>query len=143
MALAKGSETTPLGGAELIVSSRVDKTSLAEGEPLTFSITMAGPIRSTPRVHIESLKGFQVVSSGQSQQANIRSGQMQLAITLYYVLLPTAPGRYSLGPVTVEHEGKRYETSPVEVTVTASARPAPSPHPPPSRHPLIRGGTVL
>ena len=131
---------TPPPGASLVVSSQVDKTRLAEDEPLTFSITIAGPIKTAPRVNIASLEGFQVLSTGQSQQVNVRGGAMQLAVTLHYLLLPAAPGRHRLGPVTVEYEGRRYETSPIEVEVVPSERPAPRAGP---RRPAIHGGTVL
>ena len=135
--------TSAVEAPEIVVSSRVDKMRLAEGEPLTFSVTIAGPIKTTPRVTLSSLEGFQVMSTGQSQQVNIRGGQMQLSITLQYLLAPTAPGKHTLGPVTVEHEGRRYQTSPIEVEVLpAGARPPP-PTPTAPRRPPIRGGTVL
>jgi len=128
--------------AEIVVSSRVDKVRLTVEEPLTFSVTIAGPITTTPRVNIASLSGFQVISTGQSQQVNISGGKMQLAITLQYLLAPAQPGRHTLGPVVVEHEGKSYRTSPIEVEVLPGDRP-PSTPPLTPRRPPIRGGMVL
>lgn len=132
----------PLAGAaapaEIVVLSRVDKMRLTVEEPLTFSVTIAGPIATPPRITLSSLEGFQVVSTGQSQQATIRGGQMQLSITLQYLLAPTAPGKHTLGPVTVEYEGQRYQTSPIEVEVVPAGEPPPAP-----RRPAIRGGVVL
>lgn len=115
---------------------------LTDEEPLTFSVTIAGPIRTAPRVSLSSLEGFQVISTGQSQQTTIRGGRMQLAVTLHYVLAPTAPGHYTLGPVVVEHAGKRYETAPIQVEVVATDRRRPVPKPAP-RRPPVRGGTIL
>ena len=127
---------------DLTVSSEVDKTRVAEGEPLTFAVTITGPIKATPRVALPSLEHFVVLSSGQSQQVNVRAGQMQLSVTLHYVLIPTTAGRQALGAVTVEHEGRQFQTSPIEIEVVAGAkrpkRPAPAP-----RRPPVRGGTVL
>lgn len=120
----------------------MDKVRLTEEEPLTFSVTIAGPIQTTPRVTLSSFEGFQVVSTGQSQQVNIRTGQMQLSITLHYVLSPTSLGKHTLGPVTVEVEGRRYTTTPIEVVVRPAARPKGAPKPSP-RRPVVRGGTVL
>ena len=121
----------PQAPADLVVSSQVDKTRLTLNEPLRFTVTIAGPITTAPRVGIESLKTFQVLSTGQSQSVTVRGGQTQLAITLEYLLAPLAAGKQTLGPVTVEHEGKRYQTTPIEVEVVAG------------EHPPLRGGTVL
>lgn len=110
-------------------------------EPLSFSVTIAGPIKTTPRVQVNSFEGFQVVSTGQSQQVNIRGGHLQLAVTLQYLLAPTAPGKHRLGPVTVEYQGQRYQTAPIEVEVLpAGERPE---RPTPAPRPKVRGGTIL
>ena len=111
-------------------------------EPLTFSVTIAGPITTTPRVTVSSFEGFQVLSTGQSQRVRIAAGVTELAITLQYLLSPTAPGTHTLGPVTVEHEGRRYRTSAIEVEVVPARRPPPV-APPYPRRPVVRGGTVL
>lgn len=127
---------------EIVVASRVDKVRLTMEEPLTFSVTITGPVTSTPRITLPSLEGFAVLSTGQSQQANIRAGETQLSVTLQYILAPTAPGKQTLGPVTVEHEGQRYQTVPIEVEVTGAPRPPVEP-PTTPRRPAMRGGTVL
>lgn len=129
--------------SEITVSSAVDKVRLTVDEPLMFSVTIAGPITSTPRVSITSLEGFQVISTGQSQQVHLRGGQMQLAITLQYLLAPTTVGSQTLGPVVVEHEGHRYQTAPLTVEVLPGAAPPAPPAPSAPRRPAIRGGTVL
>ena len=90
---------------DLAVSSRVDKMRVTVGDSLTFSVTIAGAIKTTPRVDVGSFKGFQLMTTGQSQEVNVRKGQMQLALTLQYLLLAEQPGKHNLGPVTVEHEG--------------------------------------
>jgi len=128
--------------AEIVVSSHVDKVRLTEEEPLTFSVTIAGPIHTAPRVSLSSLEGFQVLSTGQSQQVQIRGGETQLAVTLQYVLAPTVPGKHTLGPVTVEHEGRRYQTAPIEVEVLPATHEPTPPKLTPRRLP-VRGGTVL
>ncbi len=145
VALAGGLLWLGLTGAtprEIVVASQVDKVRLTMEEPLTFSVTITGPVTSTPRVTLPSLEGFAVLSTGQSQQVTMRAGATQLSVTLQYILAPTAPGKQTLGPVTVEHEGQRYQTAPIEVEVTGAPRP-PVERPAAPRRPTIRGGTVL
>ena len=102
---------------ELTVGAQVDKTQVSAGQLLTFSITIAGPIRQTPKVQINSFEGFQVVSTGQSQQIQVQAGQSRQALVLTYALAPTVPGTHVLGPVKVEYKGHTYETQPIEIKV--------------------------
>ncbi|MBI4314282.1 MAG: BatD family protein [Candidatus Omnitrophica bacterium] len=131
--------------ADLAVSSRVDKIKVSVGEPLTFSVTITGPVKTTPRVDIGSFEGFHLMTTGQSQQVDIRQGQMQLAVTLQYLLVAEQPGTHKLGPVTVEHEGKRYTAPFVQVEVAGSAQALPGKERKRSRQqqPRIYGGTIL
>ena len=116
--------------AEWTVSAKVNKTRAAVGENLLFSITINGPLPKTPKVQMAPLKGFQVVSTSQSQQIQIQAGKTRQALMLTYVLVPTEPGSLQIGRVTVDVEGKVYETEPIEVNVGS-----PSPE--------LEGGVVL
>lgn len=126
---------TPVAAAEeLTVSSQVDKTELSEGEVLTYSITIAGPIQENPQVNLGEVKGFAIVSTGQSHQLEVRRGTIQRAVVLTYLLTPTEPGTHTLGPVKVTTQGQVYETQPIPVKVTARTE---------GPRPKLRGGIVL
>ena len=136
---------------QITVSSQVDKTQVAAGEPITFSVTIAGPLATEPKVTLPSFEGFRVVSTGQSQSVRWQGGVQQRSVTLQYLLLPAEAGKYTLGPVVVEHDGQTYKTTPIAVEVTdeeagphsgLSLRPEEGQPPRPKRPPL-RGGTVL
>ena len=131
---------------DLNVGAQVDKTEVATGQALTFSIMISGPIKETPKVQLTSFQGFQVVSTGQSQQIQIQGGQTRQALTLTYTLAPTEPGTHLLGPVKVEYRGQTYETQPIEVKVVQG--PARNKTPQPSepetpKEPRLEGGVVL
>ena len=107
------------GAAEpdLNVGAHVDKTEVGTGDVLSFAVTISGPLRESPRIELSTFEGFQVVSTGQSQQLQVRAGQMRQTLTLTYTLAPTIPGTHTLGPVKVEYKGRVYETQPIEVKV--------------------------
>lgn len=130
-----------LAAESLNVTAQVDKNEVQQGEMLTYSITIAGTIDRTPKVQLNSFEGFQVVSTGQSQQIQVAPGKSRLTLTLRYTLAPTAVGTHTLGPVKVEYKGESYQTQPIEVKVVkkeGSAEEAPAEEPP-----VLEGGVVL
>ncbi|MBI3318939.1 MAG: BatD family protein [Candidatus Omnitrophica bacterium] len=129
--------SSPAFAEELTVGAQVDKSELHIGEKLTFSVTIAGPLRQPPKVHLTGFRGFRVVSSGQSQQIEAGAGQVRQSLTLNYTLAPTAPGTHTLGPVKVEYQGRTVETQPIEVTVVEG------PKEPRQEVPELEGGVIL
>jgi len=127
---------SPVWAEELKVATQVDKSEVPAGEPLTFSVTIAGPIRQTPKIQLTSFEGFQVVSTGQSQSLQLRSGEVHSTLILTYTLAPTAPGTHVLGPVKIEYQGKEYQTQPIEVKVVPGA-------PKKTPEPELEGGVIL
>ncbi len=145
--------TPAFSAEELRVGAQVDRTEVATGQVLTYSITIAGPIQEPPKVELNRFEGFQVVSTGQSQQIQVGPRRTEQALTLTYSLAPTAPGTHTLGPVKVEYQGKTYETHPIVVKVVegpAVPERGPAPQRRPSRRaprqkkvPQLEGGVVL
>ncbi len=127
--------------ADLSVSAQVDKSEVKQGEPLVFQINISGPIRQAPKVQMSSLEGFAVVSSGQSQQIQMRGGEVQQTLVFVYTLVPTEAGDRTLGPVKVEVQGKSYETQPIQVKVLPG--PAPKSNRPAPRPPKLEGEVIL
>ena len=133
---------------ELKVGAQVDKSQVSTDEPFTFSITIAGSIRETPKVQLTAFDGFQILSTGQSQSLQIRSGQINSTLILSYTLAPTTPGTHTLGPIKIEYQGKEYETPPIEVTVLPGKSPKERPKPkqrpvPEQEQPQLEGGVIL
>ena len=120
---------------QLSVQAQVDRSELKVGETLTFAVTIGGPIREPPKLELTSLEGFQVVSTGQSQQIQMHGNEINQALPLTYVLAPTGAGTYTLGPVKVEYQGRTYETQPIQIKVVGG--------PPPRRLPKLEGGVIL
>lgn len=125
----------PAGAEELTVQAQVDKTEVAPGEKVVFSITVSGAIRRSPELELGSMEGFQVVASDQAQQIEIKGGSMTQTFVLTYLLAAAVPGTHVIGPVRVKHEGKVYSTQPIEIKVTEG--------PAVPRRPPLEGGITL
>lgn len=129
---------------EITVAARVDKTLIRADQRLRFSVTIAGPLHKPPAVELTEMDGFQVISTGQSQQLQASGRRIRQALTLIYTLAPTQVGTHTLGPVKVLYEGRTYETQPIEVRVIP---PASRRNPPPElerfKDPKLEGEFVL
>ena len=126
---------SPARAEEITLQTRVDKTEAAVGEKILFSVTISGAVRQSPELELGKLEGFKVLSTDQAQQIEIKDGRMTQTFVLTYLLEATVPGTHVIGPVRVEHQGREYETQPIEVKVTEG--PA-VPH-----HPHLEGGITL
>lgn len=66
-------------------------------------------------------RGFNVVMGpSQSVSSSWINGVQNFSKTYYYILTPTARGRFAIGQATVEINGKKYKTLPQTVRVTAA-----------------------
>lgn len=119
--------------------AQVDRSELRQGEVLSFSVTIAGPLHRTPRLEMASFEGFRVVSTGQSQEIQMKERRMMQTLTLSYVLTPVAVGTHTLGPVKVEVQGRVYQTQPIEVRVLSGEAPKAERR----RGPRLKGGVTL
>lgn len=110
---------------DLTVSARVDRSEVKQWKKLLFEVTIEGPIRESPTVRLDGWKGFEVVSTSQSQQIRVSGGEINQTVFLQYTLVATEAGKQTLGPVKVDYRGKTYETRPVEVKVLPGEKPEP------------------
>ena len=126
------------------VSAQVDRSEVEQGGELVFQIDISGPIRQAPKIEMTSLEGFRVVSSGQSQQIQMRGGQVHQTLTFVYTLVASEPGDLTIGPVRMEVQGKKYETQPIQVRVLPGPeRPAPRKREPAPQLPKLEGEVTL
>jgi hypothetical protein len=119
---------------ELEVSAQVDKTELAEGEVLSYAVTISGSLKENPKVDLGEIRGFYLVSTAQSHQLQVKGKTVLRQTVLTYLLTPLKPGSYVLGPAQVTYRGKVYQTQPIQVTVTARVQ---------APRPVLKGGMVL
>lgn len=102
---------------DISISASVDRQEIALDEQLTLTITVNGDVSNIPQPKIPAMDGFTAYSSGRSQNISIINGQVTSAVSFNYVLVPNDEGDYTLGPFTIEYNGKTYSAGPIDIKV--------------------------
>jgi hypothetical protein len=108
-------------------TASVNKTTLSLDDQLTLTLTVEGQMRSVPEPRLPSLEGFQVYSSGRSQQVSLVNGQFSASIAFNYILQPTRVGKHTIGSAEITLDSQTYRTQPIEVEVLEGRVPTPTP----------------
>ncbi len=124
---------------EYTLSAEVDKASAKVGQPLTFSLTVAGRgnIKSIPDIRLPPLTNFRTFDANAATNIEKKEYRVQGSKVFKTVLIPTASGNVSIPPVRFVYfspEAQAYKTlhsKAVEVRVQPAA-PGSAPEPLPS-----------
>ena len=92
------------------------------GQPISLTIEVNGT-QGVAAPALDTLDGFTARYVGPSTQVTFVNGQLSASVQHRYSLVPLRPGRFTLGPFRVEHQGQRYQTEPVTIEVVAAAAP--------------------
>lgn len=98
------------------VSARVDRTSMAAGESLGLSVTVAG--EGDAEVDVSAIQDFSVRSAGTSTSLKIVNGRASREVSYRYRLTPNRTGRLTVPALTVRVGDEAHRTRPIRITVT-------------------------
>jgi tetratricopeptide (TPR) repeat protein len=107
--------------ADISLRATVTPQRAQVGEPLTLSIEVSGARSvAAPAVKID---GFDVRYAGPMTQMSIINGTINSSVQHRYSLTPLREGHFTLGPFTVDYDGKTYRTAGVSVEVVGTGQP--------------------
>ena len=109
---------------ELKFSAQANKTTVNVGEPITLTLTLSGDIVGAKLKELQLPEGFTVAAQSQQTNFTLNAGAMERSVGLVYVVVPQQAGTFKLGPFTLVHHEKEFQTEPIEVTVEKSALPS-------------------
>ena len=115
--------STPALAQVVRISAQVDKTELELGRQLTLTITIEGDFQTVELQPFEFPEAFQVVAQRRASNVAVELGHVQRSVSLVYVLVPQAPGKFQLGPFQIAHQGKAILTDPIEIVVNKPLLP--------------------
>ena len=123
-----------VGRADVTVHATVSAQRVQVGEALTLSIDIQGA-QNVGAPALANVDGFDVQYAGPSTQVSIINGQISASVQHRYSLLAMREGHFTLGPFTVDYQGKQYQTAALSIDVVAAAQPpraaqGPAPHAP-------------
>lgn len=127
--------------ADISVRASVNPQRAQVGEPLTLLIDTSGAQDVSAPV-IGNISGFDVRYVGPATQISFVNGRLSASVQHRYSLLPLQAGHFTLGPFTVDYQGKQYQTASFAVDIVAAGQPqaqAPSGQSPPAQSPPGQG----
>jgi hypothetical protein len=86
------------------------------GQPLQLFLTFNG-VKSIPKPPLPDLDGFEERYQGPSAQVSVVNGQVSSSVTHIFLLLPTKPGKFQIGPFDFQLEQDRFVSNAVTVEV--------------------------
>jgi hypothetical protein len=110
---------------EINISASVEQTAISLDDQLVLRVEVSGDTANLPAPQIPDIPNFTVYSSGRSQNFSIVNGKVSSSTSFRYVLAPRAKGKFSLPPVTVQHDNRTYATQPIAVEVTEAGKAPP------------------
>jgi hypothetical protein len=104
---------------EVTFVASVEQTTVGSGEQFSVSFTISGPDASGAQNFKGPNFGQLVVLTGPntSSQMQIVNGRVSASMTYSYDLYARQPGKYPIGPATVEYNGKTLQTKPLQIDV--------------------------
>jgi uncharacterized protein (DUF58 family) len=97
----------------------VDRTEVSTDEQITLTVSVSGNVKSIPEPELPPLNDFSVYSAGRSHNFSYTNGQLSSSVTFNYILAPRKAGKFTIGPAKITVDDKTFETTPIEITVTA------------------------
>ncbi len=114
--------------------AHVNKTTITMNETLTLQLSLSGGPKSMGRPSLPPLKGFRTSFAGQSQNYSFINGQASSEVTYSYILVPQAPGNYTIPALSLTMQGQTLTTQPISIKVVSGSK-APSPSRPSAKQP--------
>jgi hypothetical protein len=107
------------GFAAVSVQASVDRSELAEGEPLTLRVMVRG---GSGEVDTGGITDFEVISRGTSTSIQMSGGQFTRETIYTFTLMPRKAGRLTIPAMPVASGGRTYHTHEITVSVGPAVR---------------------
>lgn len=103
----------------ITVTATIDPARMAVGESADLAVAVDGT-QSAPAPQIANTAGLAISHIGPSSQVSFVNGRMSASVTHHFSVVGTKPGRYAIGPITVDVDGKRYDAGTVTLELLAA-----------------------
>lgn len=104
------------------LKANISRTQATTQDQLLLTLTVSESSGATPI--LPDLPDFSVIPRRSSSQVSITNGRRSSSISHNYVLVPKRTGTFTIGPATVEINGKTYQSNTIRVKILdAAAQP--------------------
>lgn len=122
--------------AETTIKAEVDRQALSTDEELTYKVIITSSEKQLPAPELPKFEGFSILSQADSSTISFVKGEIKTILVYAVILVPTAPGKFSIGPSTLKLKDKIYSSDSFEIEVTQGKN---LPLTPPEERPLLPG----
>ena len=105
------------------VRAHLDRAQMRVGEQAILAVEIEGT-SNAPAPNLDRVDGFTVRYLGPSTQFSIVQGSVSQSVTHRYALLAERAGRFTIGPIDVQIDGRTHRADPVAIEVSSSATTA-------------------
>ena len=84
-------------------------------DQLLLTLTIEGSRNANPS--LPDLSAFEVHPRGQSTQMSFVNGRVTSSVTHSFVLVPKRSGTFTIGPASVELDGRLYSSDPIQIRI--------------------------
>ena len=106
------------------VTATIDPAKLPVGQSAELSVRVEGT-QSAPAPQIANTAGLTISYAGPATQMSFVNGKVSSSITHNFSVIALKPGRYTIGPISVDADGQRYDAGSVTLEVLGAAAAAP------------------
>ena len=107
-------------GDDISVSASVDRKLVPIGSAIRLTVSINGT-QSAAQPELPDIQGFQARYVGPSTQVSFVNGQMSASVSHTYSLVALKVGKYTISPISVTYQRKKYQTAPIDVEVVKGA----------------------
>lgn len=100
------------------VTARLDSSQLMIGETAILTLEIRGDSDSS--VTMPEVENLRFTRQGQSSSFNMINGKVSSSVSYSYLVDAEKPGRYTIPPISVEVDGKRFNTKPLALSFSDS-----------------------
>jgi len=102
---------------DLNITSSVSSKNIGLNEQLTLTISATGSGARLPGMKLPVLSGFDVYSSGTSQNVSFVNGKVSSVHEHKYILVPKKTGKLTIPSFQIKYKGKTYTTEAIGIEV--------------------------
>jgi hypothetical protein len=113
--LMSGFASAGSSAAEVSVTATVDKNEASLDDYIVLKVTVEGT-REEPTM--PDLSAFKFQSRGTSSQMSIINGRTSSKLEYNYILYPQKSGTFTIGPFTLDLDGRQVKSDPITITIS-------------------------
>lgn len=98
----------------------VDRSKIALGQALQLNLSFHGA-QNIPAPQLDKVEGFDTRYRGPSTMVSIVNGVVTSSITHVYTLIPLKTGTFTIGPFSIEAQGKTFTSNPITIEVVSAS----------------------